>query len=335
MPITQTRRRALATLAAAGAISLTRVPNSFATEGRLETTAIRLGKLANMCTAPQYVAEELLRAEGFTDVHYLDMPPGGTAPALGHGKIDISMEYAPVLAIALDAGEPITLLAGVMVGCIELFANKSVQGVAELKGRKVGVPGLGGSAHALVSLMAANVGLEPAKDINWVTAESAERLVELFAHGEVDAYLGQPPVSQDLRARHIGQVIVNSAVDGPWSQYFCCILGGNRDYIRKYPVATKRALRAVLKATDLCATEPDRAARRIVEGGFTLRYDYARQTLSENLYDRWREYDPEDTVRFYTLSLRDVGFIKSTPQKIIADGTDWRFLDELKRELKA
>jgi NitT/TauT family transport system substrate-binding protein len=59
------------------------------------------------------------------------------------------------------------------------------------------------------------------------------------------------------------------------------------------------------------------------------------QTLREIPYDRWREYDAEDTIRFYALRLRDVGFIKSTPQKIIADGTDWRFLNELKRELKA
>jgi NitT/TauT family transport system substrate-binding protein len=59
------------------------------------------------------------------------------------------------------------------------------------------------------------------------------------------------------------------------------------------------------------------------------------QALNEIPYDKWWEYDPEDTIRFYALRLRDVGFIKSTPQKIIADGTDWRFLNELKRELKA
>jgi len=59
------------------------------------------------------------------------------------------------------------------------------------------------------------------------------------------------------------------------------------------------------------------------------------EALRENFYDRWREYDPEDTVRFYALRLRDVGFIKSTPQKIIAESTDWRFLNELRRELKA
>ena len=57
--------------------------------------------------------------------------------------------------------------------------------------------------------------------------------------------------------------------------------------------------------------------------------------LRELPYDRWREYDPEDTVRYYALRLHEVGLIKSTPNKIIAQGTNWRFLDELKRELKA
>jgi NitT/TauT family transport system substrate-binding protein len=97
-----------------------------------------------------------------------------------------------------------------------------------------------------------------------------------------------------------------------------------------HPVATKRVLRAILKATDLCATEPTRVARQIVDGGFTPRYDYAAQTLSELPYDKWREYDHEDTMRFYALRMHEVGFIKSTPQKIIAEGTDWRFLNELK-----
>jgi NitT/TauT family transport system substrate-binding protein len=95
------------------------------------------------------------------------------------------------------------------------------------------------------------------------------------------------------------------------------------------------APRAILKAVDLCATDPTRAAQRLVEGGFTPRYDYARQALSELPYDKWREFDPEDTVRFWALRLHEAGLIKSDPKKIIADGADWRFLDELKRELKA
>jgi len=113
------------------------------------------------------------------------------------------------------------------------------------------------------------------------------------------------------------------------------MLQGNRDFVHKHPVATKRAVRAILKATDLCAQEPERAARLMVDRGFASRYDYAIQTLREVPYNAWRIYDPATTLRFYALRLHEAGMIKSSPQKIIAQGTDWRFLNELKRELKA
>ena len=73
------------------------------------------------------------------------------------------------------------------------------------------------------------------------------------------------------------------------------MLAGNRDFVRKHPIATKRVLRAILKATDFCVTDPAGAARRMVDGGFTIQYDYALQTLKEVPYNRWREYDPADT----------------------------------------
>jgi NitT/TauT family transport system substrate-binding protein len=184
--------------------------------------------------------------------------------------------------------------------------------------------------------MAAQLGLDPPRDIRWITnADPSVKPLELFAEGKIDAFLGFAPEPQELRAWRIGHVIVNSAMDRPWSQYFCCILTGNREYVRKYPVATKRVLRAILKADDLCASEPARVAHNIVDRGFIDQYEYARQTLSELPYDKWREYDDEDTVRFYAQQLHDAGLIKSTPNKIIAENTDWRFLNELKRELKA
>jgi NitT/TauT family transport system substrate-binding protein len=181
--------------------------------------------------------------------------------------------------------------------------------------------------------MAAQIGLDPKTDVRLVI-DPKLKPIELFAAGKIDAFLGFPPEPQELRARKVGHVLVNTALDRPWSQYFCCLLSGNREFVRKYPVATKRTVRAILKATDMCASDPDRAAQGLVDGGFTKRYDYALQTLSENGYDKWREYDPEDTVRFYALRLHEVGFIKSGPQKIIGVGTDWRFLNELRRELK-
>jgi NitT/TauT family transport system substrate-binding protein len=100
-------------------------------------------------------------------------------------------------------------------------------------------------------------------------------------------------------------------------------------------VATKRVLRAILKAADLCVSKPQWVAQQLVDRGFVPQADYALQTLKEIRYDRWRDYDPEDSLRFYALRMHETGMIKSSPNKIIAEGTDWRFLNELKRELKA
>jgi len=199
MPTSQTRCDFLATLSLVGAAGFLGTTRALATEPPLETTTIRLTKTVGICIAPQYVAEALLRAEGFTDIRY----------------------------------------------------------------------------------------------------------------------------------------VASETVDRPWSQYFCCMLAGNREFVQNKPVATKRVVRAILKAADLCATQPARVARQIVDGGFTERYDYAFETLNELPYDKWREYDAEDTIRFYALRLHEVGMVKSSPQKIIADGTDWRFFNEVKRELKA
>jgi NitT/TauT family transport system substrate-binding protein len=332
--MTQSRRRFLATLTAAGGAGLVGATGAIGQDAPPETTTVRLSKITGTCIAPQYLAEEFLRLEGFSDVRYVMSDAGiGQSRSLARGEIDFSLNFAAPLVIPIDAGDPIVILAGVHSGCFELFGNEGIRGIADLRGRTVGVQGLGGSPHVFLAAMAANVGLDPIKDINWVTSPSVAPK-ELFAEGKIDAFLGFPPEPQELRARNIGRVIVNSATDRPWSQYFCCMLAGTKDFVRKYPVATKRVVRAILKATDLCASEPMRVAQRMVDGGFTPRYDHALQALKEIPYAKWRNFDPEDTIRFYALRLREIGMIKASPNKIIADAADWRFLNELKRELK-
>ena len=143
--------------------------------------------------------------------------------------------------------------------------------------------------------------------------ESDSDPMELFAQGKVDAFLGFPPEPQELRARKIGHVIINTTTDKPWSQYFCCMVVGNAEFVRDHPVATKRVLRAILKATDICAAEPERAAQQLVDRGFTERYDYALETVTELPYAQWRELDPEDSLRFFGLRLHEVGHDQVEP----------------------
>ena len=331
----QTRRRFLTSLPLAGAAGLIRAPLALAGEAPPETTSVRFMLTPSLCHAPQFVAEDLLRAEGFTEIQYIKGKSSAEInEAVASGRVDFNTHFAPQWVSVIDSGGPVTVLSGVHVGCFELFGKQGIRSIADLKGKSVGVAALGSSDHLFISVMAAHIGLDPVNEINWIISRSPTP-AELFAEGKIDACLGLPPVPQELRARHIGHIIVNSSMDRPWSQYFCCMLAGNREFVRKYPVATKRVVRALLKGADFCAGDPARAARRLVDGGFTASYEYALQTMRDVPYDKWREYDPEDTLRFYALRLHDLGFVKSVPQRVIADGTDWRFLNELKRELKA
>jgi len=307
---------------------------AIAAESPPETKRIRLVEISGICIAPQYVARDLLRGEGFTDVQYIAVSAAGVeaAKAVAAGKADITISFVAPLIMQIDAGDPIVMIGGVHAGCFALFGTERVRAVRDLKGKTVGVQALGSSQHVFLASMMAQVGLDAKRDVTWATHPSRESM-RLLAEGRIDAFLAFPPETQELRARKIGHVIVDSGKDRPWSQYFCCLVGGNGDFVRKHPVATKRALRAILKASNLCALEPQRAARVVAARGYD--YDYSLETLKDIPYDKWRDYDAEDSARYYALRLQEAGMIKSTPQKIIAQGTDWRFLTELKKELKA
>lgn len=319
---------------AGGAGSLGWRPGAAGAEPPPETTRIRIVQIPGLCVAPQYVVEDLLRVEGFTDVRYVkETEAFGTAKPLVTGEADVSLVFVGPLILRIDAREPIVVLTGVLVGCFELFAVEGVRAVTDLKGKRMAIDAIGSTPHVFTSTIAAWVGLDPRRDINWAVHPVPEQK-QLLAEGKIDALLGFPPTPQELRTRGIGHVVLNSTLDRPWSQYFCCMAAANREFMARHPVATKRALRAILKATDLCALEPERVARLLTDRGFAGNYDYALMTMREVPYNVWRTHNPEDTVRFYALRLHEIGLIRSSPQTIIAQGTDWRFLTELRRELK-
>jgi NitT/TauT family transport system substrate-binding protein len=172
------------------------------------------------------LAEELLRAEGFTDIQYI-FTPGGLpgSQAIARGDLDFALFIVVSAALRLDAGLPITMLAGVHTGCFELFVHGPIQTITDLKGKRVGIWTAGAPDHLYLSIMAAYVGLDPERDIKWVTTKNRVSTMELFVQGEVDAFLASIPEPQELRARKVGHVILNTTMDKPWSEYFCCPAG--------------------------------------------------------------------------------------------------------------
>ena len=210
-----------------------------------------------------------------------------------------------------------------------------MRAVRDLKGKTAAIHYFWSGDHVMLSTMLAYVGINPRHDVTWITGRDMRNAMDLFAEGKADAFVGYAQEPPELRSKKIGRVIVDTAQDRPWSQYFCCMVVANRDFAQRNPIATKRALRAILKAADMCADDPERVARFLTAKLYEPRYPIGLEVMKGTLYARWREANPEDTLRFYALRLHEVGMIKNTPQKLIAQGTDWRFLNELKKELKA
>ena len=270
------RRQILRAMSTAGVAGLAEWrPPTASAELPPETRQFRIVEIPSSCRSPEWMAEELLHAEGFTDVKYIrKQGTQGLEEALASGEAHISGHFAAPVILRLEAGDPIVVLGGEHAGCFELFGHEHIRSVRDLKGKAVAIPAFNSSQHAFIASMVAHVGLDAGKDIVWVRSPA------------------------------------------------------------EHPIATKLAVRAILKATAICALEPERTARAVVAKGLAKSYDHTLQAIKGLPYGRWREFDSEDTVRFYALRLHEAGMIKSTPHKIIAQGTDWRFFNELKKELK-
>ena len=310
--------------------------DAFAAEPPPETTTLRLRVWRPACWAPIHVAEPLLREEGFTDVQYISAPGPKYHKMLEQGTVDISPEFIAVGMYGIDKHKPpMKFLAGLHVGCYALVGSKRVNTVRDLKGKTVWAGSIENNGpHLFLSAIVAYVGLDPRKDINyaWVSKDEA---MKQFHEGKIDAFISFPPGPQALMDKGVGHLLVDTNVDKPWSQYFCCMITGQSDFVKNNPVATKRALRAILKANDIVARDPEFALRVLQDKKIWKKKEtkYILQALKEIPYGKWRNYKPEDTIRFYALRLREVGMIKTPPDEFIAKYTDWSHLNLLKGEM--
>jgi NitT/TauT family transport system substrate-binding protein len=335
VPHDPSRRTFFAGASALCASGLLGLPEIAAADPPPEISKIRIVHTPVVCFAPIYIAAELLRLEGFSEVEYVKPRNEGNVGLLTAGGADIAMAGATAVMLPIDAGQPAKVLAGMHAGCWELMASERVRTIKDLKGKTVAVTGIGSLDHVFIASMMAYVGMDPRVDVKWLITERLADSMRAFAEGQADALLAfaQQPVG--LRARKVGRTLINTTLDRPWSQYFCCVAIAHPSFIQQYPIAAKRALRAFLKAADVCSQEPERVARLMKSMGHASEYETILEVLKSLPYDVWRRDEPADTLRFHALRLYEVGMIKSTPQKLIAQGTDWRFLNELKQELKA
>ena len=337
MTIMQTRRRFLTTLSLVGAAGFVGAPRALAAKAGLETTTVRIANVPGICIAPQYVAEELLRAEGFTDVRYVRLGArqqraGGDRSRRNRFRSEFCLRTrrrARSMALSM------TVLGGVHVGCFELFVNEGIRSLTDLKGKKVGIAFLGSPGHLFLAAMAAHVGIDPGKDLNWVTSEPAGPM-ELFTEREGRCLPGlsaRPAgaARPAYRTRHRQQR--RSTGPGRNISAACWRATGSSSAIIRSPPrpCCAPSSRPPISASPSRRGPHDGSSMAVSPLAMITRCRRSTRSPTTN----GANTITEDTLRFYALRLHEAGMIKSSPQKIIADGTDWRFLNELKRELKA
>lgn len=307
-----------------------------AVEGPPETTTIRLPKVAISTALPLAVASDFLKQEGFTDIQYVSPSrPEAIFAEFAAGKFDMMVVPAPMATLRIDAGDPIVVLGGVNAGVFQIYGIDAIKSMGDFRAKTLATSGPGQPDDVFLAVTLANVGIDVRTEVTVVTHPHAEAVRALVA-GEADGMTAYAPFSYELRAKGIGHVILDAGTDRPWSQYFFSMATVHREFLTRNPVATKRALRALLKAVDVAAKDPERGTRAMMDLGFINErlYEATRAELPTIRHDVWRKYDSADTLRFWALRMREGSLIKSTPEQIIGRGADFRSLEELKRELK-
>jgi NitT/TauT family transport system substrate-binding protein len=268
--------------------------------------------------------------------------PVTTTEWLTADKADFNSGYGNLIAANVDAGLPIVALAGIHPGCFELFATPGISSIRDLRGKTIAVnaKNVSDQFYGFFAILLAYVGIDPLTEVNFteIGTDSAA-LREEFVAGRSEAFIASAAMGPELRRnpKNPGKVILDTTMDKPWSQYYCCQLVTNRDWARRNPIATKRVTRAVLRAADVVTKDRAYAAReyvaRFVVAPRPNEVEIVSEVIRDLSYD-WRELDPEETLRFFALRLADAKLIKKTSQQIIAQGSDLAFMRQLKTELK-
>ena len=332
-----------ATLAACGQSPRTNIqadtPISSAPLPPPETTTVRIVNPVECDPAIWVARDSLLRDEGFTDVRYVDTQ-FTLRDWINKDLADVATAHPEFIVGSLDAGLPITMLTGLHSGCLEVWAKPGITSIGQLRGKRISIRVADMSDHfyAFFATLLGYVRIDAHKDVQFVETgvESYAAMLAAFIDGRADAVLAGAAAGPYLRSLHIpGNVIFDQAVQKPWSSYLCCTLVANRTWAERYPIAAKRVTRAILAATDAAARDHTAAAHAFFVGEQGQKSEsITMQTMAMCNYN-WRDYEPEDTLRFFALRLNAAGLIKSTPQQLIDRGTSLAYMRQLRTELKS
>jgi NitT/TauT family transport system substrate-binding protein len=239
-----------------------------------DPSKLTVAYLGLTCEAPIFVAQELgmFREEGL-EVELVKTDWDGLREGLGTGRFDANHTLIMYLLKPIEQGLDVKITGGVHTGCLRLqvATNSGIKSVAELRGKRIGVPThLGSPPYLFASRVLVAHGIDPAPDRGEVTwlAFPPEMLGMVAEDGRVDAVATSDPIGTILVGRGQVRTIADQATDPPYSEEYCCAVVVNGELARRHPEAAAKVTRAMLRAAKWVELNSTAAARMAVERGY-------------------------------------------------------------------
>jgi NitT/TauT family transport system substrate-binding protein len=265
---------------------------------------VRVGYIGLTCEAPIFVAVEkgFFKEEGL-EVELVKCNWAAYKDALALGSFDITHHLTMLFLKPIEQGLDVRFLAGIHRGCLRVQAGveTNIHTVEDLKGKRIGVPGMGTPPFVFANRVFGTHGVDAGKDITWKVYPAGELGLALDK-GEIDAVADSEPIGSLLIAEGKVRNVADQIMDAPYNKEYCCEVIANGKWVDANPKAAAAATRAMLKGAKWVETNPKAAAVLAVEKKYLastpelntvalarLRYIPAVQLAEDSLHTAARE----------------------------------------------
>lgn len=233
----------------------------------VNSNKVRIGYVGITCEAPIFSAVEngFFKEEGL-EVEMVKCEWSNYKDVLALGGYDVTHHLIMYFLKPIEQGLDVKMTGGIHRGCLRVQASTkgNIRTVKDLKGKKIGVPGMGTPPFIFANRVLGANGIDPARDVNWLVFPAGELGLALD-RGEVDAVADSEPIGSMLIAQGKVRNIADQAMDPPYNTEYCCavIVGGK--FLKANPKTAAAATRALLKGAKWVETNPMAAAKISVE----------------------------------------------------------------------
>ncbi len=228
---------------------------------------VRVGYIGLTCEAPIFTAVEkgFFKEEGL-EVSLVKCDWKNYKDVLALGGYDVTHHLVMYFLKPIEQGLDVKFTGGIHRGClrVQAGANSTIRTVNDLRGKRIGVPGMGTPPFIFANRVLGAQGIDPSKDVTWLVFPAGELGLALDK-GEVDAVADSEPIGSMLVAQGKVRNIADQAADRPYADEYCCAVLVNGTFLARNPKASAAATRALLKAAKWVEANPKAAARLSVE----------------------------------------------------------------------